>query len=144
MSVCDIVIASDNAQFGLSEVRLGLVPSVISPFVISRIGETKAREIFITGERISAQQALDINLLNYIAPLDKIDNIVDEKVNSILNNGPNAVKAAKELIINVTRMSTEEFQHYTAGLIADLRLSEEGQEGMNAFLEKREPNWVKE
>jgi len=144
LSVCDIVIASDSAQFGLSEVRLGLVPSVISPFVITRIGEAKAREIFVTGERISAQKAHQINLLNYIAPLEKLDDIVNDKVNSILNNGPNAVKAAKELILNVTQMTTEEFQHYTAGLIADLRLSEEGQEGMNAFLEKREPKWVKE
>jgi methylglutaconyl-CoA hydratase len=143
ISACDLAIASDEAKFGLSEVRLGLVPAAISPFVISRIGEPKARELFITGERINAVMAKEIGLLNYIAPLSEIDNVVKEKTDLILQNGPQAVKEAKELVFNISRMNFVGVQEYTAKIISDLRLSPEGQEGMNAFLEKRQPDWIK-
>lgn len=142
MSVCDILIASENAKFGLSEVRLGLVPAAISPFVMSRIGEAKARELFITGERIIAEEACNIGLVNKCVKPDNLDDAVDEKVDLIKNNGPEAVRAVKEMIFKVTQIRFPEIQEYTAELIANLRLSEEGQEGMNAFLEKRKPNWV--
>lgn len=143
MSVCDIIIANEESKFGLSEVRLGLVPAAISPFVISRIGEARARELFITGERISAKRAVELNLVNYVVPLDKLNDLVNEKVQNILQNGPEAVKTVKEMIFYVSQNKFPELQEYTARLIANLRISEEGQEGMNAFLEKRKPNWVK-
>ena len=141
-SACDIVIASDKAVFGLSEVKLGLVPAAISPYVIARIGEARARELFITGERISAAKAYDINLVNQIAPLEKLDEEVEIKIETILKNGPNAVKAAKELIYQAVSSNLDDLEKYTAKLIAELRLSEEAQEGMSAFLEKRKPKWA--
>ncbi len=142
MSVCDILIASENAKFGLSEVKLGLVPAAISPFVMSRIGESWARELFVTGERITAKRAEEINLINKVVPPSELDNAVNEKVDLILKNGPDAIKMVKEMIFQVTQVKFPEIQEYTAKLIANLRLSEEGQEGMNAFLEKRKPKWV--
>lgn len=141
MSACDILISTDDSQFGLSEVKLGLVPAAISPFVMSRIGQALARELFVTGERINAQRALEIGLLNKIVPYYKLDEAVDEKVQLIVNNGPEAIKKVKEMIFTVTQLKFPEIQEYTARLIADLRLSAEGQEGMKAFLEKRLPNW---
>jgi methylglutaconyl-CoA hydratase len=143
MSVCDILIADENAKFGLSEVKLGLVPAAISPFVMSRIGEARARELFITGERITAKRAEELNLVNYTVPTDKLDEIVDEKVKLILNNGPEAVRVVKEMIYNVGhKIDMDKVHNYTANLIANLRLSPEGQEGMNAFLDKRKPKWT--
>lgn len=142
MSVCDILIASENAKFGLSEVRLGLVPAAISPFVMSRIGEANARELFITGERIDAGKAKEIGLVNIVVPHSELYSAIDNKLSLILNNGPNAVKTVKEMIFKVTQVKFPEIQEYTAKLIADLRLSDEGQEGMNAFLEKRKPYWA--
>jgi methylglutaconyl-CoA hydratase len=141
VSVCDISIASNYCKFGLSEVSLGLVPAVISPYVIERIGQAKARELFITGERISAERAVELNLINYTVPIDDIDRIVDEFASIILNNGPNAVRIAKEMIFKISQMKFPEITTYNAELISNLRLSEEGQEGMNAFLEKRRPRW---
>jgi len=144
MSVCDILIADENAIFGLSEVKLGLVPAVIAPFVMSRIGESHARELFITGQRITAKRAFELNLINYAVPADRIDEVVNEKADLILQNGPEAVKAVKEMIYKVGhQIKIDEVHNYTAELIANLRLSPEGQEGMNAFLEKRKPNWTK-
>jgi methylglutaconyl-CoA hydratase len=144
ISACDILISVDNAKFGFSEVSLGLVPAVISPFVISRIGEDQSRELFITGERINTEKAKQIGLLNYIVKPEELDSLVEEKVNLILKNGPDAVMKAKELIFNVCHPEFSKIQEYTAKLIAELRKSEEGQEGMNAFLEKRKPYWVLE
>ncbi|MFC2129964.1 enoyl-CoA hydratase/isomerase family protein [Bacteroidota bacterium] len=143
MSVCDILIAEENAMFGLSEVRLGLVPAAISPFVMSRIGESWARELFITGERITAKRACELKLVNYAVPADELDRIVDDKVQLILNNGPEAVRVVKEMIFNVGhKIDISEVHNYTAELIAKLRMSEEAQEGMNAFLKKRKPKWA--
>lgn len=141
MSVCDILIANEDAKFGLSEVKLGLVPAAISPFVMSRIGDARARELFITGERINAKRAENLNLVNYALPISEVDKMVEEKINLILNNGPEAVRVVKEMIFKVTQIKFPEIQTYTAELIANLRLSAEGQEGMNSFLEKRKPKW---
>ena len=141
MAACDIVIASDNAKFGLTEVKLGLAPSVISPYVISRIGVTNARDLFITGERITAHKAFAIKLVNQVVGDEELDNAVNQKINMILSSGPDAVKAIKELIFNVTIPHFEQIRNYTSELIANLRLSSEGQEGMNSYLEKRKPYW---
>lgn len=144
MSVCDILIAEENSRFGLSEVRLGLVPAVISPYVISRIGLAKARELFITGERITAEEARRIGLVNYVVNSEKLDTLVKEKAKWIAESGPEAVKTAKQMILKPLIKQLKELNEYNAQLIANLRLSEEGQEGMNAFLEKRKPIWIKE
>jgi len=142
LSACDIVVASEDAKFGLSEVKLGLVPAAISPYVILRIGEGRAREYFLTGERISAQRAYEIGLANRVVPADKLDEAVDAIVSALLSSGPRALASCKELIRSASRMTFEEAKAYTARMIANLRVSQEGQEGMAAFLEKRKPNWL--
>jgi methylglutaconyl-CoA hydratase len=144
LSACDIVVASEEAIFGLSEVKLGLVPAAISPYVILRIGEGRAREYFLTGERISAQRAYEIGLANRVVPAEKLDEAVNAIISSLLSSGPQALASCKELIQNAARMTFDEAKEYTARMIAQLRISAEGQEGMAAFLEKRKPNWVKE
>lgn len=143
LSACDIAVASEEAKFGLSEVKIGLVPAAISPYVIRKIGESKAREYFLTGKRISASKALEIGLINEVVPPDRLEKHVEELVGSLLTSGPEAMASCKELIFNVPRMSIEEAKMYTAKMIANLRVSDEGQEGMAAYFEKRKPKWVK-
>ena len=144
LSACDISVASEEARFGLSEVKIGLVPAAISPYVIHRIGESKAREYFLTGRRVSARRALEIGLVNEVVPLDKLEEAVQEIAELLLTSGPEAVAACKELIYRTIRMSFEEVKKFTAEMIANLRISPEGQEGMAAFLEKRKPKWIKD
>ena len=141
VAVCDIAIAVRSAMFSFSEVKIGLVPACIGPYVIKKMGEGKARELFITGERMPAERAYEVGLINKVVDDDQLDNAVDELVESLLSSGPNAVSNAKKLISALPLMSKEEYKPYTARLIADLRKSDEGQEGMNAFLEKRKPKW---
>ena len=144
VAVCDLVIASEKAKFSLSEVKLGLVPACISPYEVRRIGEKNCRELFLTGERINAQKALEFGLANQVVPHDELDKAVDELVKQLSNSGPNALAMCKTLLQNVPLMGFEEVKKYTAEMIASLRMSDEGQDGMNAFLQKRKPNWVKE
>jgi methylglutaconyl-CoA hydratase len=143
LSACDIVVASEEARFGLSEVKIGLVPAAISPYVIRRIGESLAREYFLTGERISAGRALEVGLVNKVVPAAELDEKVGGIVESLLTSAPEAIASCKELITKVPGMGFDEVKEYTARMIAELRVSQEGQEGMAAFLEKRKPNWVK-
>jgi methylglutaconyl-CoA hydratase len=143
LSACDISVASVEARFGLSEVKIGLVPAAISPYVMRRIGESKAREYFLTGKRISAQKALEIGLVNEVVAPDKLEETVLDIAHLLLTSGPEAIAACKELIDKTTRMSFEEVKKFTAQMIANLRISPEGQEGMAAFLEKRKPKWIK-
>ena len=143
-SACDIVIASDRARFGLSEVKIGLIPAAIGPYVIRRIGESAARELFLTGERFDAQRALEIGLVNKVVVHEALDEKVAEVVRLVLSSGPEAIARCKELLQKVPGMGLEEAKSYTAEMIAGLRVSPEGQEGMAAFLEKRKPKWIKE
>jgi methylglutaconyl-CoA hydratase len=143
-SACDIVIASEKARFGLSEVKIGLIPAAIGPYVIRRIGESAARELFLTGERFDARRALEIGLVNKVVPHEALDGKVDEVSRLLLSSGPEAIAKCKELLQKVPAMSLDEAKGYTAEMIAGLRVSPEGQEGMAAFLEKRKPSWVKE
>lgn len=143
LSACDIAVASEEAKFGLSEVKIGLVPAAISPYVIRRIGESKAREYFLTGKRISARKALEIGLLNEVVPLEKLQEKEEEITKLLLSSGPEAIAACKELITRAPGMTFEEAKTFTARMIANLRISKEGQEGMAAFLEKRKPKWTK-
>lgn len=142
ISACDIAVASKEAIFGLSEVKIGLVPAAISPYVIRRIGESKAREFFLTGRRISAGEALEIGLINDVVPPEKLEGKVKELAELLLSSGPDAVASCKKLIQDVPKMNFEDAKEYTARMIANLRISEEGQEGMKAFLEKRKPSWL--
>jgi methylglutaconyl-CoA hydratase len=142
LSVCDIAVAAEEAKFGLSEVKIGLVPAAISPYVVRKIGESKAREYFLTGQRIAAHKAVELGLINEVVPRSKLEGRVEEFIEQFLASGPEAIAICKELILNVPHMSLEDVKDYTARMIANLRISEEGQEGMSAFLEKRKPRWV--
>jgi methylglutaconyl-CoA hydratase len=126
----------------LSEVKLGLIPSCISPYVIRKIGEGNARELFLTGERISARKAREIGLVNEAAKEGELDVVVAKWVNQLVTSGPVAIAKCKELIRNVPQMDLDEAGPYTAEMIAKMRTSDEGQEGMAAFLEKRKPGWA--
>ncbi len=143
VAVCDIAIASSEAKFGFGEVKLGLVPAMISPYVIRRIGEGAARELFLTGERIDAERACRIGLVGDVVPPMRLDEAVGARLEALLTSAPGAIAEAKRLIKAVRRLDGEELRSYTISRIAALRASEEGQEGMRAFLEKRKPHWVR-
>ncbi|HDJ22741.1 MAG TPA: enoyl-CoA hydratase/isomerase family protein [Candidatus Aminicenantes bacterium] len=143
VSACDIILASEKAKFGLSEVKIGLVPAAISPYVVRRIGEAQARRYFLTGERVSAQRALEIGLVNEVVTPEKLLSRGEEVASLLLSSGPEALARCKELLSRVPGMAWEEAKQFTARMIAKLRISQEGQEGMAAFLEKRAPRWVK-
>jgi methylglutaconyl-CoA hydratase len=141
VSACDIAVASTEAHFGLSEVKIGVVPAAISPYVLRRIGESRARQYFLTGERVDASRALEIGLVNMAVKPGDLDRKVEELVSSLLSSGPEALAKAKELLTRVPGMSFAEAKRFTAEMIAGLRVSAEAQEGMAAFLEKRKPKW---
>ena len=142
VACCDLAVAGEAARFSLSEVKLGLIPSCISPYVIRKIGEGNARELFLTGERISAEKARAIGLVNEVAKEGELDVVVAKWVNQLVTSGPVAIAKCKELIRRVPQMDLDEAGPYTAEMIAKMRTSEEGQEGMAAFLEKRKPKWA--
>jgi len=146
VACCDIAIASSSAKFSLSEVRLGLVPSVISPYVIATIGVHNARRYFLTADLISADKAREIGLVHEVVSAEQLDTAVEKEIGLLLKGGPKALAAAKELIAAQAALSTSARRNLhskTANIIAQLRVSEEGQEGLTAFLEKRPPKWSK-
>jgi methylglutaconyl-CoA hydratase len=134
VACADVAVASPDAVFGFSEVRLGIIPAVISPFVIARIGPGAARRYFLTGERLDAGAALRIGLVHEVS--EDLDGAVEAVVEGILAGGPEAVRAAKLLVLERPR-GVE-----TARIAADRRTSPEGQEGLRAFLDKRPPRWA--
>lgn len=142
VACCDIAIASNDARFGLTESRLGLLPAVISPYVIAAIGSRQARRWFATAEQFDAATALRIGLLHAVARADELDAAVQAQIELLLKAGPIASAEAKRLIRNVAS-HTDGARHdrENADLIAGLRVSPEGQEGLGAFLEKRKPSW---
>ncbi len=144
VAVCDIVIASDKALFSLSEVKIGLVPACISPYVIRRMGDRYSREYFLTGERIGVEKALAAGLVNEAVSEGELDAAVERRVKQLLSSGPKALAWCKQLLQNVPSMPEKEAGEYTAEVIAKLRMGDEGQEGMKAFFEKRKPNWYEE
>ncbi|PKL81290.1 MAG: enoyl-CoA hydratase [Ignavibacteriae bacterium HGW-Ignavibacteriae-4] len=143
MLASDIVIASEDSFFGLSEVAIGIIPAAIIPFLMSRMSESKAREYLITGHRLDAKEAERLNLINYYVKNNEIDEFTDQIVKRIKNNGMIAVSKVKEMVntFSATKLDDDNME-YIANIIAKLRTSEEGQEGISAFLEKRKPNWV--
>jgi methylglutaconyl-CoA hydratase len=145
VACCDIAIASDTARFGLTEVRLGLVPAAISPYVIDAIGSRQARRWFLTGEIFDAQAALSMGLLHQVVAADELDDAVDAQLKLFRSAGPVAVSEAKALVHRVTHpdaRAQRTLDEDNAELIARLRVSPEGQEGLTAFLDKRKPAWV--
>ncbi len=141
VTCCDIVVASDDAKLGFTEVRLGLVPAVISPFVIRKIGVSQARRLFLTGEVFSAPLAKQFGLVHEVVATAELDATVQRLTEALLKNGPAALRSAKELVRAVLVLDAERILDYTVGTIAALRVSAEGQEGLAAFLEKRPPRW---
>jgi len=142
VAACDIAVAALGTCFGFTEVRLGLVPSVISPYGIGRIGESAARELFLTGERFDAEKALEMGLVRAAVPEADLDAAVDGRVGELLLAGPRAIAEAKALLREVSGRRAEDVQGDTVKRIASIRASEEGQEGLRAFLEKRKPRWI--
>lgn len=143
VALCDIAIAAKSAVFSFSEVKIGLVPAVISPYVIKKMGEGRVREFFISGEKLSAEKAFQTGLVNNVVDDDQLDSAVNKLLQSIQSSGPKAVAMAKKLLNEVPCMTPAEFIPHTAELIAKLRMSDEGQEGMDSFLNKRKPKWAK-
>jgi methylglutaconyl-CoA hydratase len=140
-AVCDIVVADEQTTFGFTEVKLGILPAVISPFVLAKIGRSAARELFLTGARFSAVRAKEIGLAHGVVAIEKLDPAVDAYVREILSAGPEAIAAAKGLISKVWDSPKGEVASLTARAIASRRVSAEGQEGLRAFLEKRKASW---
>jgi methylglutaconyl-CoA hydratase len=141
-AVSDIVVAEDRAVFGFPEVKLGIVPGIIAPFVLAKIGQAAARELFLTATRFPATRAREIGLVHAVVPEASLDSRISEYLGEILASGPEAVAAAKTLIRQVSNRSPAEASTITTATIARLRVSAEGQEGLTAFLEKRSPAWV--
>jgi methylglutaconyl-CoA hydratase len=143
VACCDIAVAVERAKFAFSEVRLGIVPAVISPFVVAKIGAANSRELFLTGERFLAQQAEKFGLVQHVVAEEALDEKVNERIEQLLLAAPGAQADAKDLIRAVANQPKAEMRDYTADLIANRRAGEEGREGMSAFLEKRRPKWQK-
>jgi methylglutaconyl-CoA hydratase len=140
-AICDIVVAEDRTAFGFTEVKLGIVPAVVSPYVLSKIGASAARELFLTGMRFDAARARDIGLVHAIVPADQLDQRVAAYVQEILSAAPEAIATAKELLKELGERPVQNTIGLTADAIAARRASAEGQEGMRAFLEKRKASW---
>jgi methylglutaconyl-CoA hydratase len=141
-AVCDIVVAAEDAIFGFTEVKLGIVPAVISPFAIAKIGESAARELFLTGARFTAARAREIGLVHTVVDAADLDRAVSKHLNDLASSGPRAVAAAKALIESVVSSDADAAAEHSIEAIARQRVSAEGQEGMRAFLEKRTPAWI--
>jgi methylglutaconyl-CoA hydratase len=143
-AVCDIVVAEESAVFGFTEVKLGILPAVISPFSLAKIGRSAARELFLTGARFSAARAREIGLVHAVVPSGELDATVDAYVRELLTGAPEAIAAAKALIREVWSRPLDEARPLTAQAIASRRVSSEGQEGLRAFLEKRKASWIRD
>lgn len=142
VACCDVVIASDQAGFCLSEARLGLIPATISPYVIHAIGERAARRYFMTAERFDARQAQTIGLVHEVCEADRLHEATQQVVHSIVQNGPVAVRACKQLVKDIGKLPIgPDLRDLTAHRIADIRASDEGREGLRAFLSKTRPAW---
>ena len=141
VAVCDVAVASDDTVFGFTETRLGIVPAVISRFVVPKIGESWARALFLTADRFDAARAEHIGMVHHIAGRESLDDAVNSVLQSLQSGGPRALRTAKKLVAGLSGLSQAEQREFTAETIARARAGREGQEGLRAFLEKREPVW---
>jgi methylglutaconyl-CoA hydratase len=144
LAVADVVVADSEARFAFSEVRLGIGPATIAPFVVRKIGTSHARSLFLTGERFGAERAREIGLVHRVVSRDGLDEAVEEKVGELLEGGPVAQATIKGLLRRLETTEPMDAPGLTARVISELRTGEEGQEGLAAFLEKREPGWRRE
>jgi methylglutaconyl-CoA hydratase len=138
---CDIAVASDDARFGLTEVRLGILPALISPYVIRRLGDRHARELMLTGERFGAADALRAGIVNHIAPASELDGMVEDRVAALLEGGPVAQRRIKELLERWADSSWQEYRTSLPRTLAEVRAGAEAKDGLAAFFEKRKPAW---
>lgn len=144
VACCDIAIASEAAKFSLSEVKLGLIPAMISPFVIAAIGERQSRRYMLSAERFSAWEAMRIGLVHGVVAAADLDQTVNDMTDTLLANGPKAMSEVKDLIGAISgKPLDDDLAKETAARIARVRVSDEGREGVTAFLEKRKPGWDK-
>ena len=143
VAACDMAVAVETAGFCLSEVRLGLIPATISPYVIRAIGERASRRYFLTAERFDAREAQRMGLVNEVVAADQLDHAIDKIVHALLACSPHAIDEAKRLVRDVSGESIEpELVTETVRRIAQIRVSEQGREGVQAFLNKRKPAWI--
>jgi len=143
VACCDVVVAGEDALFGTTEVRLGIMPAVIGPYVIAAIGARQARRLMLTGERITAHEAARIGLVHEVVAGELLDAAVERVVSHLLKGGPRAIAAAKRLVHDLAgRPINQELIDNTARRIAALRATPEAREGLSAFLEKRKPGWI--
>ena len=141
IAVCDIAIAISSAQFAFSEVKLGIIPSVISSFVSQRLKTADMRRLFLTGERFDSAYAEKIGLVDFIVTSKELDLKVQNYVKIIRSSSPHAIQEVKQLVETFQKMDLEKYKKFSVEKIAELRISEEGKEGITAFLEKRKPFW---
>lgn len=143
LAACDFVYADENTTFSLSEVKIGIVPACISPYVTKRVGEYGSKELMLTGKRFKGEEAANHKLVNKSLPANEIDGNLEELIAILKTSGPKAMTHCKNLLYDISnKLNLQEAIDYTAKMIAEIRASDEGQEGMAAFLEKRKPNWV--
>src|SRR5436190_16085637 len=142
LAAADVVVAAAEAHFAFTEVRVGIVPATIAPFVIARVGAARARRLFCTGETFGAAEALAWGLVDRVAPAAELDAAVAAVVGDLVKGAPGAIAEAKKLVHDLAATDPASVPTYTADLIARLRAAEEGQEGMAAFLDKRLPRWT--
>ena len=140
IATCDYAIANENTNFSFSEVKLGIVPATISPFVIEKIGTANASDLFLSGRRFNAQQAQNVGLVQQLVIDDEKDEAIANYINHFVTAAPEAVKQTKQLIRQLHQQENK--KEFTANLIAKARTSNEGQEGITAFFDKRKPNWA--
>lgn len=142
VAVCDVAVCAEGTLLGTTEVRLGIVPAVISPFVVRKIGESHARRWFLTGERFSPHEALRAGLVHAVVPEGDLDAEVDRVLDALLLGGPEALAVSKDLAKRMGRLPLDEALAEAAGVIAERRTSAEGQEGLKAFLERRRASFT--
>ena len=138
---CDIAVSADDAKFGLTEVRLGILPALISPYVIRRLGDRHARELMLTGERFGAADALRVGVVHHAVPMSELDARVDERVAALLEGGPQAQRRIKELLVRWADSTWQEYRDSLPQTLAEVRAGDEGRDGLASFFEKRKPAW---
>lgn len=145
VAACDLAFCDNETTFSLSEVKIGIIPACISPYVVKRVGEYGSKDLMLTGKRIKGKEAENYRLVNKSLETGALETHLGETLGYLKTSGPKAMEHGKSLIFDVAnKLTLEEAYDHTARMIADIRLSAEGQEGMAAFLEKRKPNWIKD
>ena len=143
LASCDFAYCADDTVFSLSEVKIGIIPACISPYVTKRVGEYGSKELMLTGKRFNGKEAEKYRLVNKSLEPDKLDEYVNSVIDNLKTSGPMAMAHCKNLIYNISnKLTLNQASEYTAKMIADIRSSEEGQEGIAAFFEKRKPKWI--